>query len=184
MIPNVRKVSMSPWVDEQRGAAEIGSDFVYSRKPSPAFLAFDTFDSSAVRDDLLATRRVCEKHNCPLEFILIEPGPITTDFGSNATKQFEKCCLCQEILFLFQITVHMNPHSYLQQFIFKKVSLFKRFFMVLKHNCIMLTNSFGAKMVNGCPKGCNYCWPGEKMVVFVTGANKRNGIGRAIELMS
>jgi hypothetical protein len=24
MIPNVRKVSMSPWVDQQRGAREIG----------------------------------------------------------------------------------------------------------------------------------------------------------------
>ncbi len=70
MIPNVRKVSMSPWVDEERGAAEIGRQFVYSRKPSPALLAFDTFDPELVREDLLATRRVCEEHNCPLEFIL------------------------------------------------------------------------------------------------------------------
>ena len=31
-----------------------------------------------------------EHKDSPLEFILIEPGPITTDFGSNATKQFEK----------------------------------------------------------------------------------------------
>ena len=39
MIPNVRKISMSPWVNEERGATEIGCDFVYSRKPNPAFLA-------------------------------------------------------------------------------------------------------------------------------------------------
>ena len=70
MIPNVRKVSMSPWVDEERGAAEIGRDYVYSRKPSPALLAVDAFDPDRVRADLLATRRVCEKHGCPLEFIL------------------------------------------------------------------------------------------------------------------
>jgi len=70
MIPNVRKISMSPWVDEERGAAEIGRDFVYSRKPSPAMVAFDVFEPESVRDDLLATRKVCEKHNCPLEFIL------------------------------------------------------------------------------------------------------------------
>jgi len=69
-IPNVRKVSMSPWVDEEHGAAEIGRDFVYSRKPSPALLAVTSFDAEAVREDLLATRRVCEKHNCPLEIIL------------------------------------------------------------------------------------------------------------------
>jgi hypothetical protein len=70
MIPNVRKISMSPWVDEERGAAEIGRDFVYSRKPNPAFLAVNTFDPEAVRADLLATVKVCGKHHCPLEIIL------------------------------------------------------------------------------------------------------------------
>ena len=70
MIPNVRKVSMSPWTDEERGAAEIGRDFVYSRKPSPAPLAFDTFDPERVREDLEATLRVCAREGCALEFIL------------------------------------------------------------------------------------------------------------------
>jgi len=70
MIPNVRKVSMSPWVNEDRGAAEIGGDFVYSRKPNPALLAKDSFYPDQVREDLLATRKACAKHGCPLEFIL------------------------------------------------------------------------------------------------------------------
>lgn len=70
LIPGVRKVSMSPWVNEERGAAEIGKAYVYSRKPNPAFLAWDRFDPEAVRRDLLATRTVCEKHGCPVEFIL------------------------------------------------------------------------------------------------------------------
>ncbi len=70
MIPNVRKVSMSPWVDEERGAAEIGRDYVYSRKPSPAILAPDGFSPERVRADLMATRKVCEKNGCPLEYIL------------------------------------------------------------------------------------------------------------------
>lgn len=69
-IPNVRKVSMSPWADEERGAAEIGRDFVYSRKPNPALLAAGTFDEAAIREDLLRTRRACERNGCPLEFIL------------------------------------------------------------------------------------------------------------------
>jgi len=69
-IPNVRKISMSPWVNQERGAAEIGADFVYSRKPNPAYLADGTFDPERVRADLLATRRVCEKYHCPLEIIL------------------------------------------------------------------------------------------------------------------
>ena len=70
MIPNVRKVSMSPWVDEERGAAEIGGDFVYSRKPSPAFVAMDHFDDDSVREDLTRTLDICEKNGCPLELIL------------------------------------------------------------------------------------------------------------------
>lgn len=70
MIPNVRKISMSPWVNEERGAAEIGGDFVYSRKPSPAFLATDPFHPDQVRDDLATTRTVCDQYGCPLEFIL------------------------------------------------------------------------------------------------------------------
>ena len=79
LIPNVRKVSMSPWVDEQRGAAEIGGDFVYSRKPSPAMLATDTFHPQQVRDDLTGTRAVCEKHGCPLEFILKDISTVRYD---------------------------------------------------------------------------------------------------------
>lgn len=68
-IPNVRKVSMSPWVDQERGAAEIGGDFVFSRKPNPAFLAMD-FHAERIRSDLAATREICAAHGCPLEFIL------------------------------------------------------------------------------------------------------------------
>ena len=70
MIPNVRKVSKGPWVDQERGAAEIGSDFVYSRKPSPALVAMDHFYAGAVRADLTRTLAVCEKYGCPVELIL------------------------------------------------------------------------------------------------------------------
>ena len=69
-IPNVRKVSMSPWVNEARGAAELGGDYVFSRKPSPAQVATDRFDSDAVRAGLEATRDLCARHGCPLEIIL------------------------------------------------------------------------------------------------------------------
>ena len=70
MIPNVRKVSMSPWVDEARGAAETGGGFVYSRKPNPALLAMTRFDGDAVRNEFAATLKVCGEQGCPVEFIL------------------------------------------------------------------------------------------------------------------
>jgi hypothetical protein len=61
---------MSPWADQERGAAEIHGDFVFSRKPSPALLAFDSFDREAIRADLQNTMDICIRHACPLEMIL------------------------------------------------------------------------------------------------------------------
>lgn len=68
--PNVRKVSMSPWVDVEYGASQVGSDFVFSRKPSPAFLAWDPWDPAAVERDLRETVEACARHGCPCELIL------------------------------------------------------------------------------------------------------------------
>jgi hypothetical protein len=70
MIPNVRKVSMSPWANQERGAERIHGDYVFSRKPSPAFLAWDRFDAESVRADLAATKEICARHGCALEMIL------------------------------------------------------------------------------------------------------------------
>lgn len=69
-IPNLRKISMSPWVDEEIGATEIGSDYVFSRKPNPALLAWPSFDETAVRNHLRASVDTCARHGCPLELIL------------------------------------------------------------------------------------------------------------------
>lgn len=69
-IPHARKISMSPWVDEMRGASEIGRDYVYSRKPNPALLARGYFDEAEVRGHLQASVDACAKYGCPLELIL------------------------------------------------------------------------------------------------------------------
>jgi len=70
LLPNVRKISMSPWVDVEQGAERIGPDYVFSRKPSPAFLAWDSYDLAAVEADLRATLAACARHGCPVELIL------------------------------------------------------------------------------------------------------------------
>ena len=69
-IPNLRKVSMSPWANRERGAQEIGKDYVFSSKPNPAYVATTKFDDELVRNDLLETIGICRKNNCPLELIL------------------------------------------------------------------------------------------------------------------
>jgi hypothetical protein len=69
-MPHVRKISMSPWVDVESGAERIGSDYVFSRKPSPALLAGDSWEPDAVKRDLQDTLERCTRHSCPVEFIL------------------------------------------------------------------------------------------------------------------
>ena len=69
-IPHVRKISMSAWVDVERGAERIGRDFVFSRKPNPAFLAGDTWDPDIVERDLSNTLGRCKRYGCPVELIL------------------------------------------------------------------------------------------------------------------
>jgi hypothetical protein len=69
-IPHVRKISMSPWADAERGAEALGGGYVFSRKPSPALLAADSFDGGAAEKDLRATLEACRRHGCPAELIL------------------------------------------------------------------------------------------------------------------
>ena len=70
LLPNVRKISMSPWVNQERGAEEIAGDYVFSRKPNPAHVATESFHEETVRDDLQETVDTCAPHGCPLELIL------------------------------------------------------------------------------------------------------------------
>ena len=51
-IPNLRKVSLSPWVDTDRAVKSMGSDYVLSRKPSPAVFAEDNWRPQQARLDL------------------------------------------------------------------------------------------------------------------------------------
>jgi len=69
-LPHVRKISMSTWVDVDKGAEQLGRDFVFSRKPNPAFLAWDVWKPEAVEHDLRDTHEKCNRYGCPVEFIL------------------------------------------------------------------------------------------------------------------
>ncbi|MFI5387154.1 MAG: hypothetical protein ACHQ50_13665 [Fimbriimonadales bacterium] len=69
-IPNVRKISMSPWADVDKGAEAIGRDYVFSWKPNPAGLAMDSWDAGAVEADIRHTMEACERNGCALGITL------------------------------------------------------------------------------------------------------------------
>jgi hypothetical protein len=67
-IPNLRRISMSPWVDVAAGAQAVGRDYIFSSKPNPALLAGESWNPQAarasIRDVLTKTR------GCTVEFIM------------------------------------------------------------------------------------------------------------------
>lgn len=69
-MPNVRKISMSPWADVQIGAKNIGQDFVFSRKPNPAIMAMDTFVPDLAVKDFTEVLAATGENGCPVEFTL------------------------------------------------------------------------------------------------------------------
>ncbi len=69
-VPNLRKISVSPWNDMERIAEEIGGDYVFSLKPSPAILARDNWDPDLVREELTDTLKIALKYNCNVEIIM------------------------------------------------------------------------------------------------------------------
>lgn len=68
-IPNLRKLGVSPWSKLEVTADQMRSDYVFARKPNPAFVA-GTFDPDTVRKEITETVELCLKYNCPYEFVL------------------------------------------------------------------------------------------------------------------
>ncbi|HML46352.1 MAG TPA: hypothetical protein PKE04_06335, partial [Clostridia bacterium] len=66
---NLRKISITAWADVHRAADEIGSDYVLSYKPNPAFVAAQ-FDPDAVRHEITNVLEACKRSGTPCEFIL------------------------------------------------------------------------------------------------------------------
>ena len=69
-IPNLRKISISPWANQAKGAEAIGPAYVLSRKPNPAYLALESFDAELIQREFMETLRLCRSNSCPVEFIL------------------------------------------------------------------------------------------------------------------
>jgi hypothetical protein len=69
-LPNLRKISITPWADVRKSAEQMGADYVLSRKPNPATVGVPHLDEEDLRRDILETLTVCRENNTPCEFIL------------------------------------------------------------------------------------------------------------------
>ena len=89
-IPNLRRVSVSPWADVDKMANYLGGDYVFSYKPNPAHLAVERLDEDLVRASL---RDVIEKtKGCRVEIIMKDNNTL----GGNPNNAYEWVRIAKE----------------------------------------------------------------------------------------
>ena len=67
-IPNIRRISISPWADVEKCADMLKDNYIFSWKPNPSFLANENFDSDFIRKYIHHTIEAAK--GCVLEIIL------------------------------------------------------------------------------------------------------------------
>jgi len=67
-IPRLRRISMSPFVDIEKGVEWLGQDYIFSYKPNPSVFAWNEWDPELARKDI---RNALEKtKGCVVELIM------------------------------------------------------------------------------------------------------------------
>lgn len=69
-IPNLRKISITPWADINRSAEAVGKDYVISAKPNPANLPYAASDPDRIRKEIRILVDACRRNNTPCEILL------------------------------------------------------------------------------------------------------------------
>lgn len=90
-IPNVKKISCSPWSDRKAFAEKIGTKIIMSNKPTPALLSTDSFNEDEIRRDLQLTCDLAKANNVNLEFILKDIS--TVRFDPTRLSRWEKIAM-------------------------------------------------------------------------------------------
>jgi hypothetical protein len=78
-LPNLYKISMSPWVDFQKAVDNVGDRFIFAWKPNPAFLAYDQWDPDLVRRDIKEKLTMASANGCIMEIHLKDISTVRYD---------------------------------------------------------------------------------------------------------
>ncbi|GAB4545903.1 MAG: hypothetical protein Kow0063_40120 [Anaerolineae bacterium] len=89
-IPNLRRVSVSPWANVSRMADMLEDRYIFSLKPSPADLAVRNLDEEKVRAGLREAFRITR--NCRVEVIMKDNHTI----GNNPQNVIRWCQIARE----------------------------------------------------------------------------------------
>ena len=89
-IPNLCRVSISPWAELARMAEMLGDRYIYSMKPHPTDLAVSSLDEDRVRAQLREAFRITQ--NCRVEAIMKDNHTI----GNNHQNVIRWCQIARE----------------------------------------------------------------------------------------
>ncbi len=78
-IPNVKKVSCSPWSDKKNFAEKLNPKLIMSQKPNPAFLAASSFNEDIVKKDIRQTLEIAKSNKINVEFLLKDVSTVMYD---------------------------------------------------------------------------------------------------------
>jgi len=81
-LPNLARVSVSPWADQAFMAGACGREVVFSRKPNPTQISTSIFDERAIRADLCETLQ--QAKGCRLEIVMKDVHTLHNEPGRLA----------------------------------------------------------------------------------------------------
>ncbi len=96
-IPNLRKISVTPWADVDIAAEAINKKYVLSAKPNPASVAVPVLDIENLRKEVGRILDACKRNNCSCDIVL---------------KDISTCCKRPENIFEWEQTVMELVNNY------------------------------------------------------------------------
>lgn len=69
-IPNLRKISITPWANVNIAAEAIGKKYVLSSKPNPAKVAVPKLDKDDLKREINEILDACKRNNCNCDIVL------------------------------------------------------------------------------------------------------------------
>ncbi len=69
-IPNLRKISITPWADVNVAAEIIGKKYAIASKPNPASVAVSSLEHDVLRKELKTILDACKANSCSFELTL------------------------------------------------------------------------------------------------------------------
>lgn len=76
-IPNLRRVSVSPWCNHEVMAEKLGDRYIFSMKPNPSYIAMESFDETTIRSML--RKAIHSTRDCRVEIIMKDCNTIGRD---------------------------------------------------------------------------------------------------------